>query len=369
MKKLIFTLATIVILTLSVAGQRKMLYNVTPIIENLSPYAWYPLNNVTEATFAEFVSDASGNGRGLEATNISPDTPSYVLDVINGLPVVRHNADSPLLYDPTGAGPTVKHLFILTKYTAAANFGAGDRGFISEQQSAGSGGKALFVGDSGQTYFVNQSITGFTYFKSQTSYAEGNQQAPFTNFELIEFSSSTGLALDDLLVGQDRDDSASRWYGDWADLIIFTSELDADQLRGVRLYFDLKYNLWLTHSTTLYFPDQAATGILWSRFDEEPLPWDNVTISNEYDDGGRSFNTITDDPTKFWTIEFTGLTPEEAEIFDVFNDAARRDRTFSLVDKYGTTHTGVRILDYSRSHEGHKSWSKDVSFRLAKYPG
>lgn len=323
--------------------------------------AWYNLEDVTAARLAS-LADASGNGRNLSATAADPDRPLGVLDTLNGYPVVRFDNVAPLLN--TSSPPNLYDIFIVAKYTLAANFGGAYRGLISGETA----GDAL-VGDNAanSTKFLNLGIGTSFYYKSQTLYAAAAQEAPFTNFELLRYGDTGGMAFDGIQLGNHKALTA-RWRGDVADILIYGSVQSAALARRIALYYDLKFHLWRTNSTTLYFPDPTTTDIWWARFDDEPQPWASVTSVHEYEDRGRSFNVATDTPPQFWEIEFNGLTKEEAEIFDAFNSAARMDRTFSLIDKYGETHTGVRIVEYARSHEGHKSWSKSVRFRLAKYP-
>lgn len=182
---------------------------------------------------------------------------------------------------------------------------------------------------------------------------------------LVQLANTDTWTLDGLQIGQALNDPWSGWVGD---IFIYSAVKTAAERRSIKLYYDLKFHLWLTDGTTLYFPDPATTGIDWERFNRIPFDWNAVTVSNEYDDTGRSFNVLTDTPASLWEIRYSGLTRDEADVFDAFNDAARRDRTFSFLDKDGTTHTGVRIESYSRDHEGHKSWSSSVAFTLVKYP-
>ena len=336
-----------------------------PFLEALIPttdlIAWYALEDVTAARLAS-LADSSGNSRTLAATAADPDRPLGVLNAVNGYPVVRFDDVSPLVYTTTP--PTVKDLFILAKYTLAANFGGSYRGLVSGETA----GDALTGSNAASsTLFVDNGTGTSFYYKSQTAYAAAAMAAPFSQYELLRYGDTAGIAFDGIQLGNQKN-LTRRWRGDVGDVLIYSSVQSAANARRIALYYDLKYHLWLTNSTTLYFPDPATTGIDWARFDDEPEKWGDVTVTHEYYDGGRSFNVLTDTPPQFWEIGYTGLTPEEAEVFDAFWSAARLNRTFSLIDKYGTTQTGVRIAEYSRSHKEHRSWDKEVTFRLVKYP-
>lgn len=323
--------------------------------------AWYNLEEVTDARLAS-LADASTGARNLTAVGSGSDRPLGVTDVLNGYPIVRFDNVSPFLN--TTSPPVVHDIFIVAKYTLAANFGGAYRGLISGETA----GDAL-VGDSAasSTKFLNIGTGTSFYYKSQTAYAAAAQEAPFAQFELLRYGDTAGIAFDGIQLGNHKALTAY-WRGDVADVLLYGAVQSAANARRIALFYDLKYRLWLTNSTTLYFPDPTTTGIYWRKFDETPLDWDDVTESHEYQDKGRSFNTFADTPPRVWSIDYSGLTPEEAEVFDAFNDAARRDRTFSLIDKWGVTWTGVRIRNYSRGHDDHKSWSKNVSFTLVKYP-
>lgn len=335
---------------------------LSALIPTTDLIAYYALEEITADDYVGSLTDSSGNARTLTATAAAPDRPSGLTNSLNGQPLMLFASCSPLLN--TTSPPVVKDIYVLAKYTLAANFGGAYRGLISGETA----GDAL-TGDSAgsSTKFTNFGTGTSTYYKSQTAYAAAAQEAPFTNFELIRLSDTAGMTFDGIQIGNQRA-FARKWHGYVGDIVLYSSVQSTANARRLALYYDLKFGLWRINSTTLYFPDPTTTGIDWARFDDEPKPWDGVTVSHEYDDGGRSFNTITDTPARFWEIGFTGLSPEEAEIFDAFNDAARRDRTFSLIDKYGDTQTGLRIASYSRGHEGHKSWSKSATFRLVKYP-
>lgn len=115
------------------------------------------------------------------------------------------------------------------------------------------------------------------------------------------------------------------------------------------------------------FPGPTVNGIKWARFEKKPLDWSGVAVSHTYEDDGVSLSHTTSTPPVRWEVAYTGLTQAEADAFDTFNDTVKRSGTFDFTDKWGTTHSGVRIVSYERTHEGHRSWNFSVRFTLAKY--
>jgi hypothetical protein len=67
-------------------------------------------------------------------------------------------------------------------------------------------------------------------------------------------------------------------------------------------------------------------------------------------------------------VEFTGLDPDEAEIFDVFHDLVKMVGTFDFTDPASVTYSDVRVESYERTHNEHRSWINTVRFTLTQYP-
>lgn len=350
-----------------------------PLLPLTKCVAWYPLDqtednsvSITDALACDTVEDESGNSRDLAMQGTT--SPVWKLDILNGRKTIQFDgatADAYLQYDHGGAfSPQIKHCFAVVKVEDTTNFPASPyRGLVTGLLSAEGG---IFMGDVSTTKWYNWSYGGgFSYYKSGTSYAESNQQAPFTNFELIEASFSGGSNLNGLNVGTDRDLSSPQrlFKGSLADLMLFNAVLTASERKAVELYANLKFGLWVTNSTTLWFPTPDFTSYNYSRFRKLPKEYDAVTERHEYEDGGHGFNEVNSDTTQFWEIEYKGLSQDEADVFDAFNDQARRARTFSFTDKWGEVHTGVRIAEYDRNHQGHRSWNHSVRFLLAKFIG
>lgn len=117
------------------------------------------------------------------------------------------------------------------------------------------------------------------------------------------------------------------------------------------------------------FPSDVLTGIRYFHYLERPRDYISVTDTYEYEDAGMDFNERSSNPPYMWDIEFKHrLSKAQTDIFDAFWDAKRMAGTFDFTDKYGTTWTGVRIKEYSRSHQANRSWDRTVRFVLVKYP-
>lgn len=125
----------------------------------------------------------------------------------------------------------------------------------------------------------------------------------------------------------------------------------------------------LTVGSATVFPSAVISGIPYEHFDHKPRPWGDAVTSHQYDDGGMSFNRISNSVAHEWQLDFRGgLTAAETDVFDAFWDAVGIDRPFQFTDKFSVTWSNVRIKSYSRSHDKHKWWDRSVSFTLVKYP-
>lgn len=318
----------------------------------------------------EVAYDYSGNARHISCA--LGNTPVFTSDVINGLPGWYFNGSrTPLKY--TGV-LLPKHVFILAGHTGASF--AVNQGVIS---GIGTSGGDILTSESSGTQYTDFGLgTDFIYRKSETLYANASLEAPVGgDIELMDIRLAAGVPLDGIQIGQQRDYDgvnygaapARRLTGYFVEDLFYSSVLSASDIRRVKFYFDLKFHLWRAAGTTLEFPDPDITSIPYEHFDDMPRPWGDIVDSYEFEDGGRTFNRRTDSPVTEWRLDMLGgLTKSQTNIFDEFWDAVGTDRPFSFTDKYGTTHTGVRIRDYSRSHEAHRSWSRRVSFTLVKYP-
>lgn len=345
--------------------------NLTQLITRQSGLAgWYPLTN--DAVNASTILDASGLGRNLAAAGAGIDRAVVTADVLNGQKAVVCTDDTAYFQHSTAF--SVRDVFIVAKVDDATDFVDPYRGLLSGVDDTN---YPLLVGVGSTTRWLNnaEGAPSMGWLLDDVLQAEGSRTAPFDAFRRIRVTTSgAAIAMDGLQVGQDREHGDRLFAGKWADLVLFSTQRTDDEAKAIALYQDLKFNLWRTNSTTLHFPTPGMTGIAYRHFREVPYDWSAITETFEYDDRGRDFNEVSDAPPREWVVEFDcvshthALAKSQYEIFDEFWNAVRISRTFSFTDKYGTTHTNVRVKDYSRSHAGHKSWQNSVAFQLVKYP-
>lgn len=351
--------------------------NLTQLITRQSGLqAWYSLDTETAGGVsgsATVIDDVSGNARDLTAIVPAIDVPQFVINSLNGRGAVVHDDETDILQF-TGA-MSVRDVFVVGKIDDTPDFGDPFRGFITGLTTTTDNALLIGVGSTTRFLSIASGAANMGYLLDDVLQADGTRTAPFDAFRRMRLSTSgTAMNIDGIQFGRDRLDVARLFKGKWADAMFWNPQRTAGEARAIALYYDLKFNLWRTNGTTLNFPDPDMTGIKYRRFYEHPKKWDNVILSHEYADEGRSFNRITDTPTVEWTVEFDcvshthALAKTQYEIFDSFWDAVGIDRAFSFTDKYGTTHTNIRVKDYSRSHSKHKSWQNEVEFRLCKYP-
>lgn len=320
------------------------------------------------------VLDFSGNVRHLTA---APPEPFPDYQNSNFPPennVFFYPARSPLKSAAFAAAVSLRHVFTLAKSADGTQFGAAFRGLLS---GLGAGNFGILVGQQNTNRFVNigfGAAGAFVYKKSQIVYPESNQLAPFAKFELLEVSLSTGWLLDGIQLGGDRETAARVFSGGIGETIGYGRVLSANETAAVNLYYDLKFGLWRLNNTILNFPNPNLTGLLYARYFADVPDYKKVIVSHEYADGGKSFSESAAVAPRKWELEFTctGANHSESkaksDIFDAFYNQARESRPFSFTDKYGETHTNVRIEDYDRSHQGHKSWNQRCRFKLVKLP-
>lgn len=333
---------------------------------------WYPLDNDSLGTITE-IHDESGNARHLGAQIPGLDTPIVTANVLNGYKGVVHDDEPDYLLYPD-AGLTLRDVYMVAKVDDTLDFDDPFRGLLSGIDNSN---YPLLVGKGSTTRWLNnaEGAPSMGWLLDGVLQAEGARTAPFDDFHRIRITTSgAALAMDGIQVGQDRGHLDRLFAGRWTDLMGFSTQRTAAEDRAIALYHDLKFNLWRTNGTLLNFPDPDMTGIHYRRFYEAPERWDDTVVMHKYEDGGVSTNEISDTAIQEWEVEFDCVAArhadarEQYEIFDEFWNAVRTSRVFNFTDKYGETHTGVRIKNYSRAHRGHQSWKNEVAFQLIKYP-
>lgn len=317
--------------------------------------------------------DYSGNGRDLGAAS---NTPVLTSNVLYGQPGWYFNGSRNPLTTGVISTVTPKHVFILASFEDAAF--TVNRGLIGGVTSGD-----ILVSETSGTQWTDLGLgSDFIYRKSDTLYANASLEAPMSGaFALMDVRLAAGVALDGIQVGQQRDwdgvahgaASARRHKGYFIEQVIYDRVLTAAEILRVHLYFNLKFSQWRV-GVPFYFPSDDFLHINRRRFYAEPPMWSKITDSYEFEDGSRTFNEIADTAPRRWEYNYivqnnTAATdPPEVYLFDEFYDEARLINPFNFTDKYGTTHTDVRIESYDRDHDAHKPWRQTVKFKLIKYP-
>jgi hypothetical protein len=294
-------------------------------------------------------SDASSFGVGLLPPITFPE-PYWIKNAFKGWSALDL-AGTDGISDDFGIMPapavTVRDVFIVARYEATT-FGANPALLWP-----------LLVGDNTKAYFQNPTPLAVDYERNGEAFPQTNMQGPMERYALLRLS---------VPAGQTMAFTFGPWEGKLVEAVAYSQVLSGDAERAARLFFNCKYDFFRRNENMpLEFPDPSITGIEYARFYEVPTDWDSVTISHVYDDESATFNDTTDTPPKRWELGFTGLTREEAQIFDAFYSAARKKNAFTFKDKENVVWDNVRIESYERDHDGHKSWSNTVNFTLVKY--
>lgn len=280
--------------------------------------------------------------------------------------VVFSGADDPLLSAvDIGAAINVKHLFVIASFDGAA---FDDTNGLLSQHVAANG---IFAGTTAGTKFFDFSLPAIEYRKSGIVYAAANMQAPMSNIpELIELKYPTGFDFENLQIGKDRDFAGRLWKGKYLGMAGFSRVLSSTEVDRIRLYANLKTRIWQTLGQTLQFPTpEIIFGLpTYSHFKMEEFKFEQITHSHTYDDLRRSFNVLNTLPPRRWTIGFSNISAAKAQVLDAFSENVGINRTFNFWDyKRSKMETGVRIENYTRSHQGHMSFKNQCSFSLVKF--
>lgn len=346
-------------------------WTLTGLIPTSGLLAWYLYDPATSADGN--INDASGNARHIvQASN----PPTLVHESWNGHPgwVFDGTTANPLA-TASSANIDTKHVFVFASHADAA-FNL-NRGLLSGKTS----GDWLTSETSGTEFFSFGS--GYGYRKSDTAYDDADMEAPMSGIpELIEttFDDAGYVTLDGIQIGRQRDldTGARKWKGIFYECLIFNRILNGTERRQVMLYFNVKYKA-NAQGLPLYFPDASlltnTTIIVPTRFREVPPEWEAITDSWRYEDGDEDFNEVAPNAPRRWEYNAQVVGGSQAQvdayraIFDGFNDAARRANAFYFRDKWGQVWDSVRVEDYARDHDAHKSWTHSVAFRLKTNTG
>lgn len=279
--------------------------------------------------------------------------------------------DDPLQSDTGLPSANLKHVFVVAAFDGATF--PEYSGLLTQLAAA----QPILIGDSGTTKFFDASLAATEYRKSGTLYAANNMQAPMNGVpELVEFKYPTGFDITDLQIGKDRDQPARLWSGPVHFAIGLPRAATSLELRQIRLYANLRSRLWVELEETLDFPApeiifdgvSGAYAEKYSRLYQVPFKLASVTHSHTYADETKTFNRTAPLPPRRWEVEFNGITAAKAQVLDIFSENVGIDVPFNFYDyRRDETYSGVRIENYDRTHEGHRSWSNNCRFDLVKY--
>lgn len=307
--------------------------------------------------------DYSGNGRTIDSPTLN--APVLTSNVLYGYPGWYFDGASSTEPLNWSGSLTVKHGFVLASHQDAA-FNL-NRGLLTGETS----GDILVSNNSGTDFFdISGTVPDFGYRKSDVLYAQNNQEAPMGGqAELLEFASSTGIGLDGIQVGKQRNLANRVWKGFFFEQLLYDRILTSVEKDRIKLYFNLKFSQWRV-GLPFYFPsdDILEYRPRRSRFYAEPPRYQDITDSYEFEDRGRTFNEVADEPPRRWEYQYLRRPPEQALIFDAFWDQARTANPFIFRDKSGVEWSDVRIESYNRQHQKHLSMFNDIDFRLIQYP-
>ena len=197
-------------------------------------------------TGLETWSDTSGNGH--DATRSNPSLrPNVVMDVQNGLPVVRFDGSDDCMTVAhtytTGSG------FIVAKYDADgddAKFDWYDGLYGSGTDNGGSGMYWTGSNNSGSWEGGGQ-FSGSRYRDGVLSGAA--LSAPDT-FHLYNGGDTTPNSFTAWSLGRDRAIGGRTWQGDIAEVVIYEEALSDYDRKGVEVYLDEKWGLGLNLRST-----------------------------------------------------------------------------------------------------------------------
>jgi hypothetical protein len=258
--------------------------------------------------------------------------------------------------------------------TPSVDYRVGDAVVVCRYNGATFANDAVLISDNVANSTLKGDSTEDEFLSNATTYELNwsvpvTKLAPMNEWGAVRISRSPGFDFgnlsDRLTLGDQYDGTGDNWLGDVAEIMFFSSPLTSTERKQVKFYNQLKWGL--LGMSTVNFPDPTITGIDYARYYEVPADYSEVTYTNDYEDGGRSFNQ-SGTPPKRWEIEFTGLDPDEAEIFDIFHDLVKMVGTFDFTDPASVTYSDVRVESYERNHTGHRSWINTVRFTLTQYP-
>lgn len=197
-------------------------------------------------------SDSSSASSDLSAT--TGNEPTYHEDILNGYPVVRFDPSSSIQYLTTSAYSSAltqpTSMFIVWKLTNTKS--TRSEQVVVTGQSAGSTQKVsvrtddrllMTAGDGGNERLTYPHDVPFSEFILTSALFNQTQGEFWENGELIRRGNIGTNDLDGLTVGAASGGSAGGFYGDIAEIIIFSDLLTKQERAGIEVYLANKYAL------------------------------------------------------------------------------------------------------------------------------
>jgi len=282
--------------------------------------------------------DTSGNGHHAAAAS----DPAVVMNVQNGLPVVRFDADD---YTTVAHTYTCGTAFAVAEYDHAT-FNGYD-GLYGDATASGAGG-LYWGGTSGSAEWGNEVGSPFYGTKYLNGTLDNTALTAPGTFNLYSAVDATPNSSTSWRVGGDRVWGGTRsWEGDIAELIVYEEALSDFDRKGVEVYLDEKWGLGpklrKTYGSGNFNVDTVALGLstdeitLVLRLDASEFTSAGA-ISTWSDSSGNGYDaTATGDPTVV-LAEQNGLAVVRQDGNDLFI-VSQEYTTGSafIVAKYGAT--------------------------------
>lgn len=170
----------------------------------------------------------------LDLTPIAGYSPTYVVNRLNGKPVVRFSRPNQMTLAASSPSAVIKHIFVVAMYRLPS-FTNYD-GLVSDYYG---GGNLPLTGSAGATHWYY--IAGTIYRLDGVEYPP-NHPAPMDGkFGIISISTDAGWANMVLSIGQDRAIEDRLWDGDVAEVLAYDRVLTTPERLEVETYLTQKY--------------------------------------------------------------------------------------------------------------------------------
>lgn len=118
------------------------------------------------------------------------------------------------------------------------------------------------------------------------------------------------------------------------------------------------------------------TGPLILKYLKHAKDYGEITVSSKFEDGGVDRIEHADDTAQRWTLEYNGLSDQDANILDSFYDAHRLSTTFTFIEprdhpwtgSEGNTVTGVLFEKAMEKDHDKVLTIQKRTIHLVKYP-